>query len=396
MDSGVSAMPFDPEILQCAKTLFEHRFLEEIRPAYHNRLWETKTKYSIGAQLPFSGMDAQRLIAVEVQFAREAAIAKAESLVAAIKTAGLKFDNDALIIGLNDAKELLSKHKYSASNSVLSAFGQQIDHAVKAGIEQDLDAKLGRIHDSILSLLKSKLAEAILLAKAETNSSGDRVFARMAIDEARKSISENDGRPRPKVGAVIVKRGQVLSSAYRGELRGNHAEFIALEKKLNDESVVGATVYTTLEPCTTRNPPKIPCAERLIERKVARVVIGMVDPDLRISGQGIRKLVAANIEVSLFPHDLVLELEELNRDFTRSCDKSHGQTDHNKHPDPWLDLFKEKQRLEEEVASLESQIPGIRVVPVIKTGKDDHDLLVERMQRKKKQLREIEERMSRY
>src|SRR6266404_2264757 len=118
-------MSFDPEILQCANTLFLHRFLEEIRPAYHNSLWETKTKFSIGAQLPFSGMDAQRLIAVEVQFAREAAIAQAEALVAAVKTAGLKFDNDALIVGLNDAKELLAKHKYSASNAVLSAFGQQ-------------------------------------------------------------------------------------------------------------------------------------------------------------------------------------------------------------------------------------------------------------------------------
>lgn len=86
---------------------------------------------------------------------------------------------------------------------MLSAFAHQIDPAAKAGIEQDLDAKLARIHDSVLSLLKSKLAEAILLAKAETNNSGDRVFARMAINEARKSVSENDGRPRPMWGQLL-------------------------------------------------------------------------------------------------------------------------------------------------------------------------------------------------
>jgi pyrimidine deaminase RibD-like protein len=97
---------------------------------------------------------------------------------------------------------------------------------------------------------------------------------------------------------------------------GNHAEFVALEEKLSDEAVAGATVYTTLEPCTTRTHPKIPCAERLIERKVARVVIGMLDPDDRISGKGVRKLRKAGIETVLFPHALVMEVEELHRLFT--------------------------------------------------------------------------------
>src|SRR2546426_10609520 len=51
----------------------------------------------------------------------------------------------------------------------------------------------------------------------------DRQFARMAIDEARKSVSEEDDRVHPKVGAVVVKDGQVLSTAHRGEQAGNHA-----------------------------------------------------------------------------------------------------------------------------------------------------------------------------
>lgn len=154
------------------------------------------------------------------------------------------------------------------------------------------------------------------------NPATDRKFARLAIDEARKSVSESDGRAHPKVGAVVVKDGRVLSTAHRGEQSGNHAEFVALEKKLSDEAIAGATVYTTLEPCTTRNHPKIPCVERLIERKVARVVIGMLDPDDRISGKGVRKLRKAGIETVLFPHDLGMEVEELNREFTRFCEQS--------------------------------------------------------------------------
>ena len=149
----------------------------------------------------------------------------------------------------------------------------------------------------------------------------DRKFARMALEEAKHSVAEDD-RVHPKVGVVIVKEGEVLSRAHRGESLEGHAEYIALEKKLADAAVTGATVYTTLEPCTTRNHPKIPCVERLIERKVARVVIGMLDPNPSITGRGQRKLRDANIVTELFPHDLMSEVEELNREFTRQFGKA--------------------------------------------------------------------------
>src|ERR1035437_558734 len=152
--------------------------------------------------------------------------------------------------------------------------------------------------------------------------SDDRKFARLAIEEARKSVPEADGKTHPRVGAVVVKNRQVLATAHRGEAEGNHAEYFALEKKLADAVVAGATVYTTLEPCTTRNHPKIPCVERLVERKVGRVVIGMLDPDPRIRGLGQRKLRSANIITDLFPHDLMAEVEELNREFTRAFESS--------------------------------------------------------------------------
>lgn len=155
------------------------------------------------------------------------------------------------------------------------------------------------------------------LAKEVSVESEHLEYMKLAIVEARKSVPE-DNRPHPKVGAVVVRDGQLLASGHRGEKPEEHAEYHVLEQKLKEEAVAGATVYTTLEPCTTRNPPKVCCAMRLKERKVARVFIGMLDPDERIRGLGIIALRDANIDVQFFPKELAAEIEELNREFIRS------------------------------------------------------------------------------
>jgi len=160
------------------------------------------------------------------------------------------------------------------------------------------------------------LPATVSTAPAPSGEPDDRKFARLAIEEARKSVPE-DGRVHPKVGVVVVKDGCVLASAHRGEIPQCHAEYIVLEKKLADVLLSGATVYTTLEPCTERNPPKIACATRLADRKIARVVIGMLDPDKRIRGLGLMTLRKARIATELFPSALMEEVEELNRDFMR-------------------------------------------------------------------------------
>jgi pyrimidine deaminase RibD-like protein len=148
--------------------------------------------------------------------------------------------------------------------------------------------------------------------------SNEREWMELAVTEAGKSKDEDD-RAHPRVGVVVVKDGKVLAAAFRGEFEaGNHGEFTALEKKLQDTDVSGATVYATLEPCTTRNHPKIPCAERLIERRVKRVVIGMLDPNQEIRGRGEWRLMESGIEIGRFDHDLTKSLMDLNREFIRS------------------------------------------------------------------------------
>jgi len=150
----------------------------------------------------------------------------------------------------------------------------------------------------------------------------DRTFCQMAIAEARKSIQEDDGKPHPAVGVVIVNQdGNVISTGFRGQSgKGDHGEFGAI-KALSPEDpdkvdLTGCTVYTTLEPCSKRKAPKKPCTERLINGKAARVVYGMADKHESVYGHS--TLVEARIEIGFFPNDLMPELLEFNQEWSDS------------------------------------------------------------------------------
>jgi len=143
----------------------------------------------------------------------------------------------------------------------------------------------------------------------------DHRFMQMAIQESRQSEDENDGRVHPKVGAVVVKDGEVLATAHRGEIAlGAHAEYIALERKLPSTDLRGATIYTTLEPCTSRRE-KTPCAERIVQRKIRKVVIGILDPYPSIHGGSVYMLKQAGIEVGFAEASLEREIRSLNKAF---------------------------------------------------------------------------------
>src|SRR2546430_6726553 len=142
-------------------------------------------------------------------------------------------------------------------------------------------------------------------------------FAARAVEQARHSRQEV-GRAPLFVGVVAARGSEFLGEAHRGEFaQGEHAEYTLLERKLHTTILAGATIFSTLEPCTKRSAGKVPCVERLIERRVSHVVVGSLDPNPDIRGLGLLALRQAGITVEFFPPALTAQLEELNRDFFR-------------------------------------------------------------------------------
>lgn len=121
------------------------------------------------------------------------------------------------------------------------------------------------------------------------------------------------------VGAVVVKDGKIIARGHRGQHKlGEHAEYTTLERNLpNPGAAANATLYCTLEPCIVRNHPKSPCAEWIKRHRIARVVIGVIDPNRTIRGGGVKLLREAGIDVALFPKPFATEIEAMNSAFER-------------------------------------------------------------------------------
>jgi diaminohydroxyphosphoribosylaminopyrimidine deaminase/5-amino-6-(5-phosphoribosylamino)uracil reductase len=111
--------------------------------------------------------------------------------------------------------------------------------------------------------------------------------------------------PNPRVGCVIASAdGQVLGQGHTQRAGGAHAEVMALEDALRrGQSVVGATAYVTLEPCSHQGRTG-PCCDALVRAGIARVVACGSDPNPLVAGQGFARLHAAGVAVEVLPaHD---------------------------------------------------------------------------------------------
>jgi diaminohydroxyphosphoribosylaminopyrimidine deaminase/5-amino-6-(5-phosphoribosylamino)uracil reductase len=118
-------------------------------------------------------------------------------------------------------------------------------------------------------------------------------FMRAALGFARKGLGKTS--PNPSVGAVIVRKDQVIAAGFHRKAGAPHAEVEALNR-LRDKARQGDTLYVTLEPCNHygRTPP---CTQAILEKGVRRVVVGMKDPNPRVTGGGCDYLIGQGVEV---------------------------------------------------------------------------------------------------
>ena len=118
--------------------------------------------------------------------------------------------------------------------------------------------------------------------------------------------------PNPMVGSVIVYNGEIIGEGWHQKAGEPHAEVNAIHSVKNPSLLDKATIYVSLEPCSHfgKTPP---CCDLIIKNKIPNVVIGTVDSNIKVAGNGIKRLHEAGINVVVG----VLEKEcyELNRRF---------------------------------------------------------------------------------
>jgi diaminohydroxyphosphoribosylaminopyrimidine deaminase/5-amino-6-(5-phosphoribosylamino)uracil reductase len=137
----------------------------------------------------------------------------------------------------------------------------------------------------------------------------DQQMMQQCLKLARQALGKT--APNPLVGSVIVQDGKIIGEGFHPGAGEPHAEVFALRNA--GEQAKGATVYVNLEPCNHfgRTPP---CTEALIAAKIAKVVVGMVDPNPLVSGTGIQRLKDAGIEVIVGIE--TADCQQLNEAFT--------------------------------------------------------------------------------
>lgn len=114
-------------------------------------------------------------------------------------------------------------------------------------------------------------------------------------------IAENglgSTRPNPMVGSVIVYNDKIIGEGFTSQYGGNHAEVNAINSVLDQSLLKQATIYVTLEPCSHygKTPP---CSNLIISHKIPNVVIGCIDDNEKVAGQGVKKLRAAGCQVTV-------------------------------------------------------------------------------------------------
>lgn len=128
---------------------------------------------------------------------------------------------------------------------------------------------------------------------SENGIAGDAAWMARALEEGARGLGKTS--PNPAVGAVLVRGGELIGCGWHRKAGQPHAEVEAIRSARQDPK--GATLYVTLEPCSTtgRTPP---CVEAIVKAGIKRVVFGIVDPNPAHSGKGLEVLRQSGIQVT--------------------------------------------------------------------------------------------------
>src|SRR5438552_6375743 len=123
----------------------------------------------------------------------------------------------------------------------------------------------------------------------------DNRFQRLALRLARRGRGATS--PNPMVGAVLVKSRKIIGQGWHRRAGGPHAEVEAIrDAQRRGHNPRGATLYVTLEPCSTRGRTP-PCTDAIKSAGIKRVVVGAIDPNTKHAGKGYQILRRAGIQV---------------------------------------------------------------------------------------------------
>lgn len=160
------------------------------------------------------------------------------------------------------------------------------------------------------------------MVKIKQNEFDPKKYMKLALEVMRESKTEKraDGKVSPKVGAVLVFPDGTMETAYRGEMRKeNHAEYVLIERKLVDRNLEKAVLFSTLEPCVKRNPPKRGCCKHVVSARIKTVYVGIQDPDPTVAGDGISYMEEHGVNVKMFSPEFQKEIEKENSVFLQQA-----------------------------------------------------------------------------
>ena len=168
-----------------------------------------------------------------------------------------------------------------------------------------------KIHETLMNKKSfNQFVDGVPDVPGQTTTTSEEKYIQRCIELAKNGLPSS--MPNPSVGAVIVFENRIIGEGYTSAYGGSHAEVNAINAVKDKKLLEKSTIYVSLEPCSHYgNTP--PCCNLIIDSKIPNVVVGTLDSNIKVAGNGIKKMVEAGINVTVGV--LEKECKESNKRF---------------------------------------------------------------------------------